>query len=729
MINKLERRDFLKIFGTTGAGLILGFNLSCGERTSETVIYHTINAFLKIGSDHRIVILAKNPEIGQGVKTALPMIIAEELDVSWDQVEVRQAGYNDQLGGQWAGGSMSVKSNWETLRQAGAAARDMLRRAAAAHWGIEKDQVTTARGKLINTTTRAELPYGDLAQAAALLQVPEKPDLKDPKDFTLIGSAQRNVDNEAIVTGKVLFGIDVRPEDARVAAIVKCPVFGGTVRSYDPADALAIPGVEAVIEVEPAGRLTSRRAGVAVIARDTWTAFKGKKALKVEWDYGEGIQESTEALLGQMHDKTDSKGEIELRNDGNVSRAFAAAAQILEATYIVPFLPHAAMEPHNYCARVAADRVECWGPTQVPGGIGGSAVEQLTGIAKDKVLLHQQRNGGGFGRRLFADNAVEALYLSQKTGKPIQVVWTREDDFKHDYYRPMGMYKLRGGLDRNGTITAWQIRAATTSRYLYRGDNQSPHVTEIFPDGFPAGFIPNFRMEYSPVKTAVSTGAWRAPGHNATCFVDQSFLDELALAADRDPIEYRLEMLGEEDQIMPYADHGGPEYSTGRLKAVIRRVAALSDWQNPKTGVYRGFAAHFMFGAYVAEVVEISLTDQNDFKMDKVYAAVDCGIVVNELGARAQIEGGIIDGLNATLYGGINIRDGAALQSNYDSYPMLRLSECPDIEIELIESLEHPEGLGEISLPPVSAALCNAIYRATGKRIRELPVRKKNLVD
>lgn len=724
MITKINRRNFVKAAGLTGAGLFLSFPLLTGKSPKQTAnLLFEPNAFLKIGTDGSIVIMAKNPEIGQGVKTSLPMIIAEELGVAWEQVEVQQANYDRRMGAQFAGGSTAIKNNWESLRKAGATAREMLIQAAADEWGVEPDQCYAEGGKVMNRQNKQSLTYAELAEAAAQLEVPADVPLKDPKDFTIIGSAQRNVDNYQIATGQSLYGLDAKPKGMLTAAIAKCPVFGGKVNSFDATAALAVPGVEQVLEIEAADSPTLRIAGVAVIAKNTWAAFKGKKALQIDWDYGAGANENTAQLLEQMEEKTDGTGELQLRNDGDVDAAFAEAHQVLTATYETPFLSHVPMEPMSYIADVQEDRIECWGSTQVPGSVSYYS-NQLTGIPRENIIVHQARNGGGFGRRLMADYASEAVYISHKIGKPVQVVWTREDDIQHDYYRPYGLYKLKGALNKAGQITAWHINAASTSRYLFRGDDSSPHTTEIFPDGFPAGFISNFKMEYSPIATKVSTGAWRAPGHNATCFVDQSFLDELAVAAKQDPIDYRLALMGEEDREMPYDDHGGPTYSTARLKQVIREVAELCDWKKgPEKGRFRGFAAHFMFGAYVAEVVEVSLTDGSRPKVERVFAAIDCGIVVNRLGALAQIEGGIIDGLSATIYGGITIKEGRTQESNFDTYPMLRYPEAPEIVVKLVDSTEHPEGLGEISLPPVNAALCNALYRATGERVRRLPLK------
>ncbi len=726
MIAKINRRNFIKISGLTGTGLVLSFPLVASKEASANIVFEP-NGFLKIGSDGSIIIFAKNPEIGQGVKTSLPMIIAEELEVDWKQIEVQQADYNRSLGSQFAGGSTAIKTNWEALRKAGAAAKEMLLRAAATQWKTSLENCYAVSGKVVNRRNNQSLSYGQLAEAASQLEVPKAPPLKDPKDFKIIGTAKRNVDGRQIVTGQPIYGLDAKPKGMLTATIAKCPVFGGTIKSINASAAMAVPGVVQVVEIEAANNPTLRIAGVAVVAKNTWAAIKGKNALQVEWDLGEGALESSTALRQQMEAKTSSEGDIQLRDDGDVAEAFAQANTIIEATYEVPFLYHATMEPMSYIADVQEDRIECWGSTQVPGAVSYYA-NQLTQIPRENIKVYQSRNGGGFGRRLNADYASEAVYISHKIGKPVQVLWTREDDLQHDYYRPMGQYKLKGSLDKEGRITAWHIHAATTSRYLFRKDEASPHKTEIFPDGFPAGFIPNFKMEYSPIATKVSTGAWRAPGHNATCFVDQSFLDELTVAAEKDPIDFRLELMGSEDKEMPYDDHGGPTYSTARLKNIIRNVATLSNWKTPPApSVYRGFAAHFMFGAYVAEVVEITLGDNNRPKIEKVYAAVDCGIVVNKLGALAQIEGGIIDGLSATIYGGITIQDGRVVESNFHNYPLLRYPESPEIIVALIDSAESPEGLGEISLPPINAALCNAIYRATGKRIRKLPLKDSDV--
>ena len=726
----MKRRSFLQVSSAVAAGLILEFQIACTPKENHPVEQYFINAFLTIGSDNLVTIAAKNPEIGQGVLTALPMIIAEELDVDWDQVKIKLVGYNSELGGQGAGGSTAISGNWDRLRKVGAAARYMLVNAAAQKWEVEPESCHTASGIVHHSLSNRSASYGELAISAAQIEVPEEIPLKDPKDFKIIGQYIPIADGKAIATGEALFGLDARPEEAYVAVVTKSPVFGGTVKSFDDSACRQIKGFVTTVEIPAHDRPTIRRNGIAVVAKDTWSAIKARRLLQIEWDTPEELLQSTEDLQNEMSTKILRKGEIEVRKEGNINQAFAKSANIIEATYSVPFLAHVAMEPHNYTVDVTDTKTTCWGPTQIPGLAGSSNLKDLTGIPKEQVELHQQRNGGGFGRRLLPDNVMEAMHVSKQVKHPVQILWTREDDIAHDYYRPMGMYHIKASMDDKGTINGWHLNAATTSRYLYRKQlDRSPHKTEVFKDAFPAGFIPNFLLEYSPIRTAISTGAWRAPGHNAFCFVLQSFLDELAQQSNQDPIDMRLGMLGEEDKEMPFDDHGGPTYQTGRLKNVIQKVRTLSDWDNRKSqSRHLGFAAQFMFGSYIAQVAEVSSKEgTNDFQLDKVFVVVDCGIVVNRSGATAQIEGGIIDGLSTALYGQVRIKDGKAVDQNFNTYRMLRMAECPEVVVEFVESDISPQGLGEISLPSAAPALTNALYQLNGERVRTLPIRKHTL--
>lgn len=724
----IARRNFIKISLVAGTGLLLGCNVDTKKEAVEqdSNIFQP-NAFLKIGKDGSIVIMAKNPEIGQGVKTSLPLIVAEELGVDWNQITVEQAPFGRQYGSQFAGGSTAVNSNWDALRTAGATAKAMLMMAAANRWGLEPSACKAEKATVMNTSNNESFTYAELAEEAALLEVPQDVPLKESGEYRLLGKDFKVVDGLEIVTGKAVYGIDVRPEDALVAVIQRSPVFGGKVESFDATEAMKITGVEQVIEIEPTEDTSQLRAGVAVLAKNTWAAMKGRNALKIQWvNQEQDEQESSENINRQFAENVEKEGEFLLINDGFVQTAFEQADKILEATYEVPFLYHATMEPMNYYANYSEDGIDLRGPTQVPGAVQwmGNAIG---GVEREKNTVQQCRMGGGFGRRLVADYAAEAIYLSKNSGAPVQVVWTREDDIQNDFYRPAGMYKVRAGLE-NRKLNAWHIHGTSTSRHLYRGEADTAWETELFPDGFPSGFIPNYKMEYTAVTTNVPSGAWRGPGHNATCFVVQSFMDELAHAIGKDPIAFRLEVLGKEDKKAPYRDHGGPTYDSAKLKNVIHKVAELSNWyQAPTTGIFRGFACHFMFGSYIAQVIEISLDENNQFIVEKVLSVIDCGLVVNHLGAMAQVEGGIVDGLNATIYGAVTIKNGKAVQSNFDDHPMLRFHEAPLIETHFIESTEKPEGMGEVSLVTVNAALCNAIFAATGERKRKLPLRRPDI--
>jgi isoquinoline 1-oxidoreductase beta subunit len=676
--------------------------------------------FLKISSSGRVIIYSKNPEIGQGIKTAFAQIIAEELDVDWKQVEVEQGLLDNRFGSQFAGGSTGVKTNFDALRRAGAGAKEMLVEAAARKWRVSLDKCYAKEGFVYRNGSDHKLSYSELAEAASKLNVRENPVLKDRKDYKIIGQSIRGVDNKKIVTGSMEFGLDSRPKGMVVAMIERCPIFGGKVKSVNDTEALKIEGVEKVVILEPTKMPTQVIGGVAVIAKNTWCAMKGRRALKIEWEMN-GDVESDELLKSLFEKNLSNKGEI-LRDDGNVDEAFASCAKVHEATYEAPFLAHVPMEPMNYIADVKADSVEVWGPTQVPGAVRAAASE-LTGVPANKIKVRMTRVGGGFGRRLMADYAWEAIALSKQIGKPVQVVWTREDDMKHDFYRPNGMYHLKAGLDGNNKLVAWHLKGSTTSRRMFSGATSSTHETEVFPDGFPAGFVPSFRMEYTAVVSKVPRGAWRAPGHNVTAWLDQTFIDEMATLAGKDPVAFRLEVLGDEDVLMPYRDHGGPVYSTARLKNVIRLAAEKAGWGQPaRQGTFRGFAAHFMFGAYVAEVVTISMPTPATVKLEHVTAVVDCGLVINRSGALNQLEGGIIDGLNAALNSAIHIENGRVKETNFDEYKMLRMKDAPTLDVHLVDSPEPPEGLGEMTLPPVAAALCNAIFAATGKRIHKLPI-------
>jgi isoquinoline 1-oxidoreductase beta subunit len=740
----LNRRTFLSVTALAGGGFLLGFANNHAEASNnEPSEANTLaqskadfspNGYIKITSDGVITLFAKNPEIGQGVKTSMPMIVAEELDVDWKSVKIEQSEIDERrYGAQFAGGSTSIPTNYEILRQAGATARAMLIQAAAKEWSVKPEECSTEKGFVIHTASKKKRSYGECAEAASKLTIPANIAPKNPKDFTLIGTFQTGVDNTAIVTGKPLFGIDTRVPGMLFAAVVRPPRFGAKVVKFDETRTKAMPNVKHIVEIKPNDNPTELIGGIAVVATSTWAAMKARDVLAADitWDDGADKSEETGGLTKQMNTLIAKGAKMQvLREQGDVDVAFAKAEtkpdkRSLEAVYEVPFLAHATMEPMNYTAHVQKDKCEVWGPTQVPQTVQSLAAK-LTGLPQSAVKVNMTRIGGGFGRRLMADYAAEAIIVSKAIQAPVQVMWSREDDMKYDYYRPAGIYKLRAAWDETGVLTAWHLRASTTSRVAFpKNAPRPPHVTEVFPDGFPSGFAPHFRMEYAQAKSNVPRGAWRAPGHNATAFVDQCFMDELAQAMGKDPLQMRLEMLGSARE-MPYRDHGG-DYNTGRLANVLKIAAEKAGWGKPlPKGHYHGLAAHVTFGAYTAEIAEVSVekdgTPHGIPRVHKITAVVDAGRIINKSGAENQMQGGILDGLSMALYGRITIASGAVKQNSFDDYPLLRMNEAPKVEVYFVESDAAPQGLGEMGLPPVPAAICNAIFAATGKRIRSLPI-------
>jgi isoquinoline 1-oxidoreductase beta subunit len=571
---------------------------------------------------------------------------------------------------------------------------------------------------VVHAATGRRLNYGELATDAAAVQAPDQVPLKRVDDFRILGTRVPNVDVVPIATGRQRFGMDVTRPGMLVATVLHAP-FGARIDRVDDSRALATPGVRRVVRIAPRENPTELREGVAVLAENTWAAFEGKRALEVTWSDAGSIGATSETLAAAFRTALERPGQ-RIRDDGDVDAAIRSAARALDVTYEIPFIAHVLMEPVNYTADVRADRAEVWGPTQNPDDVR-DLVSRVTGVPTAHVTVNMERCGGGFGRRLMVDYSAEAAYLSKAVGAPVKVVRTREDDLQHDYYRPAGVHRVRAAVDTHGVPVAWAQHLANTSRYAFAGRSDAVK-SELYPDDFPAQCLPNVRLEYTPVASVIPTGAWRATLHSANAFVVQSAVDELAQLAGRDPLAFRLTMLGPARRLR-YADHGGPVFDTGRLAGVLRLAAERAGWSKPgRPGRGRGIAAHFTFGSYVAHVVELSVDATGRPRVHRVVAAVDCGMVVNASGAEAQVQGGVIDGLSAALYGQITVDRGRVRQSNFGDYRLVRMREAPPIEVHFVRSTELPSGLGEPPVSPVAPAIANALFALTGKRIRRLPL-------
>jgi isoquinoline 1-oxidoreductase beta subunit len=737
MSEPVTRRDFITTGLSAGGGLLVAFSLAprlrpalalaselAGERATSS---STLGAFIEISTDGVITIAAKNPEIGQGVKTSLPMIVAEELDADWSAVRVTQADLDEQrYGDQFAGGSTGISENWEMLRRAGATARHQLVAAAAARWSVDAAACETDSGRVLHRATGQRLSYGELAGDAARLPAPrpEQVTLKSADAFRIVGTRVRVTDAREIVRGETRYGLDVRVPGMLVASILK-PPFGSRIARVDETAARAVPGVRNVVRITPLPNPTHLVEGVAVLADSTWAAIRGRRALRLELspaDVASPEPADTTALAAAFRNAVAQPPTTIIRNDGDVDTALAGAATIVDRTYELPFLAHVPMEPMNGTAHVTSERCEIWGPLQGPAG-AQSLAARITGLPANRIVVHMTRSGGGFGRRLMSDVAAEAVFLSWSVGLPVQVVWTREDDLEHDYYRPAGHHRIRAALDASGRVTAWSQHLVNTSRYQFAGRQQAAVGSELYKDDFPAQCLANVRMGYTPIGTAIPTGAWRATLHSANTFAVESFLDELAHAANRDPLALRLEMLGEPRKL-PYGDHGGPHFATGRLAAVLRLAAERSGWGQPLPPTRgRGIAGHFTFGSYAAAVAEVARDARGRIRVDRIVCAIDCGLVVNPSGAEAQGQGGVLDGLNAALNGEITVENGRVRESNFHLYRMLRIDEAPVVDVHFVRSTDRPSGLGEAPLPPVAPAVANALFALTGQRTRRLPLR------
>ena len=721
----MKRRQFLERSAAAGAALTLGVSFA-GCKTEALPdaggASFAPDAWIRIESDGTVRVMVDRSEMGQGVSTALPMLVAEELDADWEKVRVEfapaNAAYKNPLSvGQVTGGSTSVMAAWTPLRTAGARARAMLVAAAASSWGVAEAECRTARGEVIHEGSGRRLGYGELAALAATLPVPVEVSLKDPKAFTLIGKAMPRKDTTAMVTGATRYGVDAMPEGVKTALIARCPVFEGRLRRFEGSRARAVPGVRAVVAIE---------SGVAVVADGYWAAFRGREALDVEWDEGRLASLSSDTIAERLRAAAKDGGR-EARGDGDVDDALGSATRILEAEYDLPFLAHACMEPMNCTAHARPDGVDVWVPTQVQmlprilgGGTRGVAAK-AGGVSPEQVRVHTTNLGGGFGRRSEMDFVKEAVQVSKAAGVPVRVMWSREDDIRHDFYRPVSYHRIRAGLDAAGKPVAWDHHIVSPSilgRFIpgfipdwvagLAGPMKGgidPGVVEGAAE-LPYG-VGAIRVHWTREDLGVPTGFWRSVGHTHNAFVVETFLDELAAAAGQDPVAFRRSLL--------------PEGS--RHRRILDLVAEKSGWGSPlPEGVARGIAVHESYGSWCAQVAEVSIEGRR-VKVRRVVAAFDCGTIVNPDIVAAQIEGGIVYGLSAALFGKITLEQGSVVQGNFHDYPVLRMSDMPVIEVHLVPSGDAPGGVGEPGTPVIAPAVANAVASLTGKRIYSLPIR------
>jgi isoquinoline 1-oxidoreductase subunit beta len=698
-----SRRNFLKLVALTGGGFMLGFNWTDTEATVADAAVETqalnFNSYLSINSQGIITILSPNPEVGQGIKTAFPLIVAEELDADWTKVVVEQAPLDTKkFERQVAGGSGSIPHSWKRLRVAGATARQMLLEAAAKRWNVPVAECTTDAGIIRHPGSNRKLTYGELAADAVQLPVPSDVKLKDSKNFKLIGSSVKNVDNPGILTGKPLFGLDVYRE-GMLFAMLQRPAFGSKAKAIaNMATVKAMPGIVDVFVVNNA---------VAVVGKSTWQVRKAKDALQIEWEKPAVSESSTEhnKLLSEL---LDSPTATVRRQDGDVATAFANAAKIVRAEYQCPFLPHSPLEPMNFFAHVrmganGPERAELIGPTQTPE-LARNETAKLLGISPDNVTVELTRMGGGFGRRLKADYVLEAVQVSKQINAPVKLIWTREDDMTGGSYRPAVRYRFEAALDAQNNVIGYKLRGV--------GINAGNCTRE---DNFPSGAVPNLLIDSVEHKSVVTTGAWRAPITNFLAFAEQAFLDEIAFAAGKDPVQFRLDLLEKAKQ----QPAGAIKYDIARMRGVIELAAEKAGW-GKKKDVSQGFSVYFSHRSYVAQVGEVVMQKGKPV-LQKVYAAADCGVVINQSGARQQVTGCIVDGIGHAMYGQLTVKDGAVEQKNFNDYRMIRMNEIPNVEVHFVQNDIEPTGLGEPALPPAGAAIANAIYKATGKRLRNQP--------
>ena len=696
----LSRRNFLKTSVLASGGMLIGFNFlqACKPEAKMPVDiaslnFNDFNAFIKISDEGYVTIYSPNPEIGQGVKTSMPMIIAEELDVEWNKVNVAQGALDTKnFTRQVAGGSQSIRQGWDALRQTGATAKQMLINAAAVKWNVDASTCTASKGTITNANGET-LSYGEVVKEAAVLEVPENVTLKETTKYTIIGKDAVNVDIDKIITGKPLFGLDYKAENMLIASVLRPPSFGQKLESFDDSKAKEVSGVVNVLKFGDK---------VAVLANSTWAAMKGKKAITAKWSNNK--PESTENHNKILTDILDGKKFNTRREDGNVNKAFSEADKVIERTYHSPFLPHNCLEPMNFYANVTADKVHLVGPIQTPQWTV-NRVAQLLERKVEEIHCEMTRMGGGFGRRLYGDFAIEAAEISSLASTPIKVVFSREDDMTAGTYRPAIKYRIKAAL-KDGKVTGYHLKEAAINGNMYG----------LIPNFFPAGCIPNYKVDTGNYKSNITTGALRAPYTNFLAFAEQSFFNELASELGKDHTDLVLELL----QNVKGTTDKRIEYSGQRMEDTIKLVKEKANWGKKEEGVYQGFAAYYSHNTHVAEVAEVVLKDGYPV-VQKVTAAVDCGIVVNPTGAVNQVQGGVIDGIGHAMYADFSFKDGKPEYQNFDKYRLIRMQETPKVDVHFVQNDTSPTGLGEPGLPPAGGAVANAIHKALGQRLYSQP--------
>jgi isoquinoline 1-oxidoreductase beta subunit len=696
----VHRRGFLKVSAGAAGGLLVGFYIpESSKLAADTAGAAKLNTYVHIGADDIVTFTITKSEMGQGTLTSLSQILAEELDCDWKKIQTEIPSPEPQFGMMGAYGSLSVRTTYNTLRQAGAGAREMLIQAAAQKWGVDKSQCRTENGAVVNASTNARFPYGSLADAAAKLPAPANVTLKDPKQFKVIGTSVKRLDTAAKVSGRANFGIDAKVDGMLYAVVARCPVFGGKVASFDATKAKAVPGVKQVVQVP---------SGVAVLADNTWNAMQGRKALEVQWDEGTNATNTSAKIRQNFVDLVAKPGAV-ARKAGDADKALADAAKKIEAVYEAPYLSHSPMEPMNCTAHVRQDGCDVWVATQIQSAAQQTAA-QITKLPNDKIKIHTMFLGGGFGRRGGADFVSEAVEISKAAGVPVKLTWSREDDMQHDLYRPATYAKFAGGVDGSGNLTAFTCRVASQPFAGINNGVDRNAVDGIANLGYGSG-IPNILVDNHPTETGVPCTFWRSVGYSHNTFMTESFIDELADAAGKDPVEFRRTLLAKNP----------------RMLGVLNLAVEKSGYGKPlPAGHFHGVGVVDNIGSFNAQVAEVSIAN-GKLKVHKVTCAIDCGVVVNPAIVEQQVQSGIVFGLGPVLRQAITIDRGRVVQANFNSYDPLRIDEMPVVEVHIVPSTANPGGTGEATTPNISAAVANAVFRATGKRVRHLPIRQQDL--